>query len=389
MTPLLLALFLGAAQAQEGPPPQPADSPNVLPPLNPKAAEILDLAVEKAGDPVGRRALLQARLNEAKSGDGRGVPNLEAAVAVSDSLAANNVTDPGAVRLLLQQALSDDEGTRERAKAMAARTTPDSPPPVPPPGGPPGTPSGAGGPQGAPSGGPQGAPPPQSGGALAIPGSARSGPSAAMSPDKLATLRRYRTERLVLRSEVEFQGGDTWVYGGGTVGWRRPGFGVTMGPTLVVQEPPTAIRTWGIYQGPQRLDTPDFLRVSGQADRASALQTDIDRATGASKVWFGAAGVGVASMLGGVLGMILVPGTDGDAVWNTMALGGMGVSAVGFIGGSFPASKARRLDHDVSATVAIDEAQRLVDGRNDALRADLGLTPDEVWQVEMAPDGHR
>lgn len=210
------------------------------------------------------------------------------------------------------------------------------------------------------------------------------------TPEQLAALRRYRDERLQVRAETEIHGGSTMVVGGWWGGAWRPGpygrwhygFGF---PGAVIAEPPTLERAWGVYRGPQRLTVPELLQVTGQTDLARDLDRDIRRARTASTLWFGLAGVGVASAVAGMVGLSVADDREEALLYNQVVLGGAGAAATGLFVGSFPASKASRLTHDVPRTMTLQEAQALVAQRNEALRNELGLTPGDVWQIESDP----
>lgn len=227
-----------------------------------------------------------------------------------------------------------------------------------------------------------------------IPGNAPRHPSeragAQRSPERLQALRQYQDERLTLRPETEVSGGNSFVVGGVWGGGYRPGpyGGLHYGwavPGAVITEPLTLERGWGVYQGPQRLDTPELLRATGQDLRAADLEHDIRRAKFASNVWLGVAGAGVATAISGMMAQSIAESRDEAIFFNNVTLGGVGVAAFGLIGSSFPATKARALRHDPAATLSLQETQELVRKNNEALRSQLGLSPDDVWQVESAP----
>lgn len=210
------------------------------------------------------------------------------------------------------------------------------------------------------------------------------------TPEQLAALRRYRDERLQVRAETEIRPGSSMVVGGWWGGAWRPGpygrwhygFGF---PGALITEPPTVERVWGVYRGPQRLTVPELLQVTGQTDRARELDRDIGRARTASTFWFTVAGAGVASAVVGMVGLSVADERGEALLYNQVVLGGAGAAATGLIVGSFPASKVSRLTHDVPRTMTLQEAQALVAQRNEALRNELGLTPNDVWQIESDP----
>jgi len=219
-------------------------------------------------------------------------------------------------------------------------------------------------------------------------------PPAQHSPQKLDALRQYQQERLNIHPETSYSGGGTMVVGGYWGGvWRpTPWGGVHYGyyvPGAVVSEPITAEHSWGVYRGPERLTTPDLLHAGGDDVRAGDLESDIRHAKAASTVWYGAAGVGLATALTGMMGLVTVANDRQDAqFFSQVALGGAGVAAIGLFGGSFPAARARRLRYDTADTLTVDEAHALIRHANEDLRNSLGLTADDVWSVESAPVVH-
>lgn len=252
------------------------------------------------------------------------------------------------------------------AEAPAEAPTPPSPPAKPlPPGGdaPPPPPNRAG------------APP------KAIP--ATGGPPArpARDPERMALVRQYRAQRLVLRGETEIQPGNAYAF---TSGYGPYPYGaVGLSHTTVIHEPATTTRTWGIYQGPQRLAVPTFLSAAGEADRSAVLSGQITKSRKATRTWFTVAGVGGAAIMTGMVGMGAAEELSTAQAYNTVALGGVGFLVTGLVAASFPSAKAHKLARYPSATLTVDEAQGLVDRHNDALREELGLSADEVWSIEV------
>lgn len=209
-----------------------------------------------------------------------------------------------------------------------------------------------------------------------------------VSADQLQALTRYREERLSIRGETEFHGGGSAVVvGGGWGGYYRPGprGGVHVGwavPGLVLTEPVVAEQSWAAYQGPQRLDAPDFLRAAGETARADALEKDIHRAKVASYAWLGVAGAGAVAAVTGFMGLGTTDDRDLNMMFNNLMVGGAGVAAIGVVGSSFPSGRARELSHDLPASISLAEAQAMAAKRNDALRQELNLSPAQVWGVE-------
>lgn len=221
---------------------------------------------------------------------------------------------------------------------------------------------------------------------LAIPASPPvAAPAAApvLTADKLSALRAYQAQRLVVRDEVELVGGGATMVGGWGYPYGRYGY---MHPTVVVQEPTEIMRVWGIYRGRERLSTPRFLDLAGQADLHTAVQADIRKARRSGTAWFSVAGVGLAGILGGMVGLELATTEDQARVANRVVLAGTGFATGGLLIGSFPRAKASRLSRYPSITLSADQANELADAHNAELRDDLGLSPAEVWDIELGGD---
>lgn len=208
------------------------------------------------------------------------------------------------------------------------------------------------------------------------------------SPERLRLLRTYRQERLVLRGETEFHQGPATAW---TTGWGYGGYGGWGGyyGTTVISNPVWTTRTWGIYQGPERLSTPRFLEVAGQPGMASELQGTIDRKRRYARTWYTVAGVGAAGILTGIVGMGQAQDRETWYIFNDVALAGVGLTVGGMIGGSFPSAKASRLHRYPSSTLSAGQAQEYVDAHNEQLQAELGLSAQEVWAFEIGAGEQR
>jgi hypothetical protein len=202
-----------------------------------------------------------------------------------------------------------------------------------------------------------------------------------LTPDRLAALRTYRDERLVVRGEAELTGGAVYGQVGGWYGYPHRGYG----GGWVVADPLRVTRGWGIYQGPRRVDVPTFLGEVGEAGQKAELDADISRASRNSQIWFTAAGIGAAALLTGFVGSNLATTPQDAYQWSQVSFVGATTTVVGLVGGSFPSSKAQRLRRVPAATMSVDEATRLATRHNEQLREKLGLSPDDVWRMEQAP----
>jgi hypothetical protein len=147
-------------------------------------------------------------------------------------------------------------------------------------------------------------------------------------------------------------------------------------------DPPTALRTWGVYRGPERLAVPDFLAVVGEAERKRELDAVLERLARRSKAWSVVAVVGGAGLAAGLIGMSSAQTAADYQTFNAVTLGGTIVMATGFVGSSFPKGKESGLRRYPSSSIGGDEAQGMVDQHNEALRQELGLSASDVWALE-------
>ena len=206
-----------------------------------------------------------------------------------------------------------------------------------------------------------------------------------MSQQKLSAYRQYQNQRLSIHTEREIRGGGAYVAPGFWYGFP---YGWGLGG-VVVSEPVEITHGWGVYQGPHRLTVPDFLAAAGDQSRQQALQSDIDRLNRARTAWYAVAGVGAAAMLTGVFGTDVAEDWDTWRTYSNVGWAGALVAVTGVVGGSFPASKATRLARVPEASMTPEDAAGLVDAHNEKLAEELGLSPDEVWQIEAGSPPRR
>jgi len=157
--------------------------------------------------------------------------------------------------------------------------------------------------------------------------------------------------------------------------------------TMVVSDPISTTRTWGVYQGPRRLSAPEFLLLAEQTERHQQLVTDIHLAERKSKRWFRVAGVGAAGIITGMVGMAVADEMEPYLLWNRVTFGSSTVAVAGLLGASFPSAKANKLQRDPSASFPIEQAHQWTNGHNEELRVELGLSPEEVWLLELGTEG--
>ncbi len=200
----------------------------------------------------------------------------------------------------------------------------------------------------------------------------------ALTPERLQALRTYKAQRLQVRAETEYRGG-----GVSTFSTMSYGYHSGIGTGVVVAEPISTFRTWGIYRGAQRLSIPDFLMLTGATAEGDALVRDIKRAKRAGRVWFTGAGLGMAAIVTGIVGM----GASGDIGtyrrFNTVALSGTTLTIGCLLGASFPAAKGAKLYRYPGATMSTDKANALAHKHNEKLRTDLGIKPEEAWLLDL------
>lgn len=214
---------------------------------------------------------------------------------------------------------------------------------------------------------------------LAVPAGPQPAP---LTAARLQAIRSYKAGRLELREETELRGGSAWVMGSRYGGMWGPGYGAWGWAGPVIVDPPTAVQTWGIYRGPQRLDVPDFLSIAGEAERKRQLDAGLERLRRRGTGWSVVAGLGGAGLVTGLVGMSSVENRRDFELFNSLTLGSTLLMATGFIGTSFPRGRESALRRYPAATLGSDEAQQLVDRHNEMLRTELGLSAADVWALE-------
>ena len=199
----------------------------------------------------------------------------------------------------------------------------------------------------------------------------------ALTPKRLQALRTYKAQRLQVRAETEYRGG-----GVSTFSTMSYGYPHGVGTGVIVTEPVSTFRTWGVYRGPQRLSTPDFLTLTAATKQRDALVADIKKARRASRVWFAGAGVGMAAIVTGIIGMGS-GGVDTYSQYNSVALTGTTLTIGCLLGASFPAAKASKLYRYPGASMSTDKANSLAHSHNEKLRQKLEIQPEEAWLLDL------
>lgn len=133
-----------------------------------------------------------------------------------------------------------------------------------------------------------------------------------------------------------------------------------------------------LYRGPDRLDVPAFLALVGEHDRAEALDVRISRDRRAATWLFALGGVGTLTAIVGIAGLERFGASGSDVGRTNMLLfaGGSAAMTIGFLGGSIPATRARRMNRRPLTTLELAELLAWQQAYNERLRVDLGLTPE-------------
>jgi len=199
-----------------------------------------------------------------------------------------------------------------------------------------------------------------------------------LTPKRLQALRTYKAQRLQVRAETEYRGG-----GVSTFSTMSYGYPHGYGTGVVISDPVSTFRTWGVYRGPQRLSTPDFLTLTGANEQRDVLVKSIKKARRASRWWFVGAGAGMAAIVTGIVGMSATKKIPVYRRYNLVALSGTGATIGCLLGASFPAAKASRLYRYPGSTLSSDEANDLAHKHNEKLREALEVQPEEAWLLDM------
>ena len=199
-----------------------------------------------------------------------------------------------------------------------------------------------------------------------------------LTAERLQALRTYKGQRLQVRAETEFRGGSVSTFSSMSYGYPH-GYGTG----VIVSDPVSTFRTWGVYRGPQRLSVPDFLTLSGAIEKRDELVKKIKKARRASRGWFAGAGIGMGAIVTGIVGMSAAKKLPTYRQYNWVALSGTGATIGCLLGASFPASKAARMYRYPGVSMSSDEANELAHGHNEALREKLNLQPEEAWLLDL------
>lgn len=199
-----------------------------------------------------------------------------------------------------------------------------------------------------------------------------------LTVDRLMALRTYKAQRLQVRAETEYRGSSVATFTSMSYGHPQG-----LGSGVVVTDNISTFRTWGVYRGPQRLSTPDFLHLAEAEKQRDQLVADIRDLKSKSSTWYIVAGVGVAGVVAGLVGMSTAKNVDAYKTFNLVSLSGTVVTIGGLFGASFPSAKAQRLYKYPGATMSSDAANDLAHAANEKLRQELEIAPDEAWLLDL------
>ncbi len=199
-----------------------------------------------------------------------------------------------------------------------------------------------------------------------------------LTPERLMALRTYKSQRLQVRAETEYRGSSVATFTSMSYGYPHG-----VGSGVVVTDNISTFRTWGVYRGPQRLSTTDFLHLVGANEKRDALVDEIKHLQKTAKGWYAVAGAGVAGVLTGLVGMATADDVETYGTFNMVSLGGTIVTIGGLFGASFPGSKAQRLYKYPGSKMSSDEANDLAHAANERLRQELKIEPNEAWLLDL------
>lgn len=194
-----------------------------------------------------------------------------------------------------------------------------------------------------------------------------------LSQERLAAIRLYRRQHLRLLPEL-------------TLRFAPP---PPMGPfddpyAWAPPKAPTEHRSLVVYQGSEQVKAPMVFDLIGRNDLATRVEEKIQSNRRVGTTLYTVGGVGLLTAVGGFIAMERGRDSGSGRLGGTMALAGLGAVGVGFIGGTFPLTRARHLEADPSAVLPVAEIEEELDVFNEALRLELGLRPADVVLFERA-----
>lgn len=199
-----------------------------------------------------------------------------------------------------------------------------------------------------------------------------------LTAEELAAVRAYRARHYAIRTETHTSGGGTRV-------WSSP---YAWGGTMVTREPIVTTRTWAVYEGPVRLDVPQYYALAGETERHDFLAQRIAMKQWLGRTYYAGAAGGIAAVIVGAIGVSATDNTEKKDKWAQVGVTGLGVAVIGLIGGSLPIANAQRLKTEYALSdIDIASAQAVIDARNEAIRVELGVAPEEALSIEEST-GH-
>lgn len=200
--------------------------------------------------------------------------------------------------------------------------------------------------------------------------------SAQVSDSDFKAIQQFRSEHLEIRTITNWRGG------GATVvhhGWWGPRYGPHVGIGTVYRQPVVAEHTYAVFQGPTRLNVPQYLDVVGDP-REDDWRRRIDNNRRWSAGFTGLGVMGGVATIVGVIGGSMNRDFDRRDDWDLVTLSGIGGLVIGFGGASATSSRAFTLQTNYNL-LGWDNTRNQVDDYNDALRQDLGISPQQAWDI--------
>jgi hypothetical protein len=202
---------------------------------------------------------------------------------------------------------------------------------------------------------------------------------AAVDAERVRLAREYKELRLSVLTETTFTPGTTTVHSGYVWGPPRRRY---YHPVTVVHTPPMAHQSWGIYQGSQRLEVPDYLSITGQSTAALDLNNKIDRSESRARVGYTLGGVGVAAVVGGIVARGMADNKQTYVAGYWTSVGGVALSVGGFIGGGIASGRAERLARRPAEFMDLNSVQADIEQYNADLGQELGMDEGDRQLIE-------
>ncbi len=205
-------------------------------------------------------------------------------------------------------------------------------------------------------------------------------PEAPRTSEDLKAAMGFRSGHLEIRTITSWRGGGAFVVHQG-YGWgpRGPGPRWGLGFSTVVSEPMVPEHAWAVFQGPSRLGVPEYLDLVGDS-RADDVRHRIRSNRTAGAVLSTVGVVGLAAVVTGLVGAADADFPPERREWNNVALAGTGGILIGFTGASIAHGTARRLEYDYGE-LGWEPTRAQVDGYNEQLRQQLGLSAEQAWHI--------